>query len=64
MLMDTILAMFSAFFDDVVLVTDLKRIWMNYMKKYLIIELLATIPGIITWEQNPDIYFLKLVRYG
>ena len=60
---DIVLSFFTAFYIDVELITDRKKIACSYAKKYLFFDALATLPGLISLENVPSLYFMKIVRY-
>jgi|TARA_B110000285_G_scaffold231796_1_gene301300 hypothetical protein len=51
----------TAYQKDVEWVTDLKLIIMNNLRQKFPLEILATLPGLLT-NQNKKYYYFKLVR--
>lgn len=52
----------TAFLKDVDWVTDIRQIAFNYLKANFLIDLVTTLPTLITFYSVPDLYYLKLLR--
>ena len=53
----------SKFLCKIHIYISLKSISINYLSNKFIIDLLGIVPGLITGELFPNIYFLKILRY-
>lgn len=45
------------------MVRNLKKIALNYVKGYFIIELLSFLPSLVTGEQVEWVYYFKVLRF-
>ena len=63
MLMDIILAFFTAYYSDVELVRSMRGIALHYVFGYFIFDVIGVVPGLVTAEFFFSIYFLKCFRY-
>ena len=61
---DVIFNFFTAYHSDIYLVTDSKRIALNYLTTYFIFDMVSSFPGFITGESFKQIYFLKIARFS
>lgn len=52
----------TAFYRDTEIVTDYKEIAPKYIKENFVIDLITTLPTLITWYAYPDLYYLKVLR--
>jgi len=34
-----------------------------YLRTYLVVDVLSFLPGLVTWEQNSNLYYFKLCRF-
>jgi hypothetical protein len=57
-----VLNFFTAFQQDIEWKYNLKDIAKSYIKSFFVMDLLATIPGLVTFE-DPDYYWVKAIRY-
>jgi len=63
MLIDIVLTFFTATIIDVKLETDFRKIAWNYIRFYFIFDVLSCVPGLITWENEKGVYFLKVCKF-
>lgn len=63
LLVDVVVDLFTAYRVDTELVTDLRQVLVNYLSTYFFFDILSILPGLLTAEMYPEIYFLKLLRY-
>lgn len=61
---DILIDLFTAYYEDTQLITDLKQIWVKYLSSYFIFDILSILPGLITGESYHEIYYLKVLRYA
>jgi Ion transport protein len=61
---DITIDLFTAYYEDTQLITDLKQIWVKYLSSYFIFDILSILPGLITGESYHEIYYLKVLRYA
>lgn len=58
---DGIISLFTAYYQDVKLITSRFRIFRKYLFTYLLFDIISTLPSLFSY-QFEDIYFLKLFR--
>lgn len=52
----------TGFFHEVDLITDIKKIAIKYMKEAFIIDLVTSLPTLLSFYTVPDLYYIKLLR--
>lgn len=52
----------TSYYSDLELITDLKSIGLKYAKELLWLDLLTTLPSIITWYTINATYYAKILR--
>jgi len=60
---DIIMNFFTSYTTDIRPVTKLKTIMIHYLSTYFIIDVISTIPGLVTIEKIKHLYYFKLLRY-
>lgn len=61
--LDIIISLNTAYMEDEVLITKRKSIFFKRCKKYLILDILSSVPGIITAETVSRFYYFKVLRF-
>ena len=63
MLIDMIVTFFVTYNDDIRRITSLRLIAIKYLSSYFVFDFLSIVPGLVTYESYPPIYYFKLFRY-
>ena len=64
MCFDILFTFFKAYYNNSnKLEYSLLKIWKNYAMRYLVFDITANLPGLITFESLDDIYYLKYARF-
>ena len=58
---DGIIKFFTAYYQDVKLITSRFRIFRRYLLTFMMFDIISTLPSLFSF-QNEDIYFLKIFR--
>lgn len=52
----------TGFFQEIDLITDIKKIAIKYMKEAFIIDMVTSLPTLLSFYTVPDLYYIKLLR--
>ena len=63
-LADIVSIFFTATFEDELMIKSHKEIAKAYLKSNFILDILNCLPGILTANKYPNIYYFKLLRYS
>jgi hypothetical protein len=60
---DILVNFFTAYEVDGELITNQSQIMKNYFGSFFIIDVLGTLPGLLTAELFSEVYYFKILRY-
>lgn len=60
---DVLINLVSESVKDIHVRKYIKEAAFAYLKSYLVVDVLSFLPGLVTWEQNSNLYYFKLCRF-